>query len=104
MPRIAIHTEDAPAAIGPYSQAVRSGRTVYLSGQIPLDPATGELAGGGFDAQVRRAFDNLAARKPYWIDTLRMIRDFPITGTGLNTYGIAMLHYQSPSIVGEVTR
>jgi len=61
MTRIPIHTEDAPAAIGPYSQAVRSGRTVYLSGQIPLDPATGELAGGDFEAQVRRAFDNLAA-------------------------------------------
>lgn len=61
MPRIPIHTEDAPAAIGPYSQAVRSGRTVFLSGQIPLDPGTGELAGGGFEAQVRRAFDNLAA-------------------------------------------
>ena len=61
MPRIAIHTEDAPAAIGPYSQAVRSGRTVYLSGQIPLDPATGELVAGPFEAQVRRAFDNLAA-------------------------------------------
>ena len=61
MPRIAIHTEDAPAAIGPYSQAVRSGRTVYLSGQIPLDPATGELVAGTFEAQVRRTFDNLAA-------------------------------------------
>lgn len=61
MPRIAIHTEDAPAAIGPYSQAVRSGRTVYLSGQIPLDPATGELVDGNFEAQVRRAFDNLGA-------------------------------------------
>lgn len=61
MPRISIHTEDAPAAIGPYSQAVRSGRTVFLSGQIPLDPATGELVEGDFEAQVRRAFDNLAA-------------------------------------------
>lgn len=61
MPRIAIHTEDAPAAIGPYSQGVRSGRTVYLSGQIPLDPATGELVAGTFEAQVRRAFDNLVA-------------------------------------------
>ena len=61
MTRIAIHTEDAPAAIGPYSQAVRSGRTVYLSGQIPLDPATGELVGGDFEAHVRRAFDNLSA-------------------------------------------
>lgn len=61
MTRHAINTGDAPAAIGPYSQAVRSGRTVYLSGQIPLDPATGELAGGDFEAQVRRAFDNLSA-------------------------------------------
>ena len=61
MPRQPIHSDHAPAAIGPYSQAVRSGRTVYLSGQIPLDPATGELVAGTFEAQVRRAFDNLAA-------------------------------------------
>lgn len=61
MPRIAIHTDQAPAAIGPYSQAVRAGNTVYLSGQIPLDPATGELVAGDIQAQVRRAFDNLRA-------------------------------------------
>lgn len=61
MPRIAIHTDQAPAAIGPYSQAVRAGTTVYLSGQIPLDPATGELVAGDIQAQVRRAFDNLRA-------------------------------------------
>ena len=46
MPRQPIHTEHAPAAIGPYSQAVRAGGTVYLSGQIPLDPATGSLVEG----------------------------------------------------------
>jgi reactive intermediate/imine deaminase len=56
-----IHTERAPAAIGTYSQAVRAGRTVYLSGQVPLDPATMQLVGGDFDAQVRRVFENLKA-------------------------------------------
>ena len=61
MPRIAIHTDQAPAAIGPYSQAVRAGNTVYLSGQIPLDPGTGELVPGDIQAQARRAFDNLRA-------------------------------------------
>ena len=61
MPRTAIHTDRAPAAIGPYSQAVRAGNTVYLSGQIPLDPATGELVEGDIAVQARRAFDNLRA-------------------------------------------
>lgn len=61
MPRQPIHTDHAPAAIGPYSQAVRSGQTVFLSGQIPLDPATGDVVAGDIDAQARRAFDNLKA-------------------------------------------
>lgn len=61
MPRQPIHTDHAPAAIGPYSQAVRSGTTVYFSGQIALDPATGEVVEGGIEAQARRAFDNLKA-------------------------------------------
>lgn len=56
-----IHTDEAPKAIGIYSQAVRAGDTVYISGQIPLDPATGELVGGDIDKEIRRAFDNLAA-------------------------------------------
>jgi reactive intermediate/imine deaminase len=56
-----IHTDAAPKAIGTYSQAVRAGDTVYVSGQIPLDPATGELVSGDIEAEVRRAFDNLAA-------------------------------------------
>ena len=56
-----IHSEDAPQAIGTYSQAVRAGDTVYLSGQIPLDPATKELVGGGIEAEIRRVFDNLDA-------------------------------------------
>ena len=61
MPRQPIQTDRAPAAIGPYSQAVRAGQTVFLSGQIPLDPATGEVVAGDIDAQTRRAFDNLKA-------------------------------------------
>ena len=61
MPRQPIHSDNAPAAIGPYSQAVRSGNTVYFSGQIPLDPATGALVEGDIEVQARRAFDNLKA-------------------------------------------
>ena len=61
MPRQPIHSDHAPAAIGPYSQAVRAGDTVYCSGQIPLDPATGELVEGDIAIQARRAFDNLRA-------------------------------------------
>ena len=56
-----IHSDDAPAAIGTYSQAVRSGNLVFLSGQIPLDPATMELVGGDFEARARQVFDNLRA-------------------------------------------
>jgi len=61
MPRTPITTSHAPQAIGTYSQAIRAGNTVYLSGQIPLDPATGELVAGDMEAQVRRVFDNLQA-------------------------------------------
>ena len=57
----AIHSNQAPAAIGPYSQAVRVGNLVYTSGQIPLDPATMELVSGDIAAEARRVFDNLSA-------------------------------------------
>ena len=56
-----VKTQEAPAAIGTYSQAVKVGNTVYLSGQIPLDPATGELVAGEVRAQITRVFDNLVA-------------------------------------------
>ena len=59
--RIRIHTDRAPQAIGTYSQAIRHGGTLYVSGQIPLDPATGELVGGSFEAQCVRVFENLKA-------------------------------------------
>ena len=61
MPRQPISTPHAPAAIGPYSQATIAGGTVFFSGQIALDPATGEIVTGGIEAQARRAFDNLKA-------------------------------------------
>jgi len=57
----AIATTAAPAAIGPYSQAVRIGNTVYTSGQVALDPASGELVAGGIDAQTTRVLENLKA-------------------------------------------
>jgi len=60
MTKDAIHTESAPAAIGPYSQAIRAGKTVYLSGQIGLDPATMQLA-EGIEAQAHQVFRNLRA-------------------------------------------
>ena len=60
MSKDVIHSPDAPAAIGPYSQAIRAGDTVYLSGQIGLDPATGQLV-EGLEAQAHRVFANLRA-------------------------------------------
>ena len=59
--RTIIATDDAPRAIGPYSQAVRAGDFVYLSGQIPLDPSTGEVVKGDISAQVTRVMQNIAA-------------------------------------------
>jgi reactive intermediate/imine deaminase len=61
MARQIIQTDRAPRAIGTYSQAVKSGNTVYCSGQIPLDPATMNLVEGDMSAQVKRVFDNLQA-------------------------------------------
>jgi reactive intermediate/imine deaminase len=61
MARTSVFTDQAPKAIGPYSQAVRAGNTVYLSGQIPLDPKTGELVKADIATETRRVFDNLKA-------------------------------------------
>jgi reactive intermediate/imine deaminase len=61
MNRQIIHTKQAPDAIGTYSQAVRVGSTVYISGQIPLDPATMQLVSGDIELEIRRAFENLRA-------------------------------------------
>lgn len=54
-----IRTEKAPAAIGPYSQAIRANGFVFVSGQIPIDPLSGEIVGGGFAAQARRSLENV---------------------------------------------
>jgi 2-iminobutanoate/2-iminopropanoate deaminase len=59
--REAVSSAKAPAAIGPYSQAIRSGGFLFLSGQIPLDPATGALVAGGIEAQTRQVFTNVGA-------------------------------------------
>jgi len=56
-----IFTDKAPAPIGPYSQAVLAGNTLYTSGQIPLDPATGELVGGSIEAETKQVMENLKA-------------------------------------------
>ncbi|UCG73688.1 MAG: RidA family protein [Chromatiales bacterium] len=61
MKREPVQTDAAPAAIGTYSQAIRAGDTLYLSGQIPLDPTTGDMVNGDIRAQIRQVFDNLAA-------------------------------------------
>ena len=59
--RQAVSTPSAPAAIGPYSQAIRAGHLLFLSGQIPLDPATGNLVEGGVEAQTVQVFKNIEA-------------------------------------------
>jgi 2-iminobutanoate/2-iminopropanoate deaminase len=56
-----VSSPDAPKAIGPYSQAVRAGQLLFVSGQVPLDPATGQIVAGDITAQARRALDNLKA-------------------------------------------
>lgn len=75
MSKTAIATDQAPAAIGPYSQAVRAGDLVFTSGQIGLDPRTGELVEGGVEAQTRRVLENLsqvlAAAGATWADVVR---------------------------------
>ncbi len=59
MSKIVVHSDAAPKAIGPYSQAIKVGRTVYMSGQVPLNPETGELVTGDLDSEIRQIFKNL---------------------------------------------
>lgn len=91
------HTQDAPQALGPYSQAIASGHFIYTSGQVGIDPASGEIVGGGFEAQARQVLANLqavlAAAGCTFADVVKAtifvvdMADFP----GLNTiYGEAM--------------
>jgi len=87
MSRQIIHTDLAPAAIGPYSQAVRVGDTVYFSGQIPLDPATGNLVEGDIPVQARRAFDNLKAVAEAAGGSLEQIARLGLYLTDLGQFG-----------------
>ena len=61
MPKLAIHTDDAPAAIGAYSQAIKAGDTVYISGQIPLEPASGNICSADIGDQIHQVFKNMTA-------------------------------------------
>ncbi|HDY97398.1 MAG TPA: RidA family protein [Pseudomonas sabulinigri] len=94
-----ITSEQAPAAIGPYSQAIKVGNTVYLSGQIPLDPATMEVV-DGFEAQVCRVFDNLTAVAEAAGGTLQDIVKLNIFLTDLSTFatvnGIMERYFEKP--------
>ena len=75
MPREIIHTDLAPAAIGSYSQAVKVGNTIYLSGQIPLDPATMDIVAGGIEAQAEQVMKNLVAvLKAAGADTSKVLK------------------------------
>ncbi|MBR6286458.1 MAG: hypothetical protein IKR18_05635, partial [Bacteroidaceae bacterium] len=61
----AINTQNAPAAIGPYSQAIEAGNMVFVSGQLPIDPTTGEFAPGGADAQIKQSLTNVSAIRKF---------------------------------------
>lgn len=88
MPREIISTDKAPKAIGTYSQAVKVGKTVYLSGQIPLVPATMDMVEGGIEAQVRQVFDNLQAVCEAAGGTLADIAKLNIFLTDLGHFGM----------------
>lgn len=87
MPREIIKTDQAPAAIGTYSQAVKVGNTVYISGQIPLDPTNMQLA-EGIEAQTRRVFDNLKAVTQAAGGSLADIAKLSIFLTDLSNFGL----------------
>jgi reactive intermediate/imine deaminase len=95
-----IHTDAAPAAIGTYSQAVKCGRTVYLSGQIPLDPGTGQMAEGPIEVHIRRVFDNLSALCVASGGELKHIAKLNVFLTDLSNFGevnrIMAEYFQAP--------
>lgn len=100
MSRQIISTPNAPAAIGTYSQAVRVRDTVYLSGQIPLDPATMQLVSGDIDAEIRRVFDNLKAVAAAAGGTLNHAVKVTVFLTDLSHFGrvneIMATYFQQP--------
>ncbi|MBM88845.1 MAG: reactive intermediate/imine deaminase [Gammaproteobacteria bacterium] len=98
--REAIQTADAPAAIGPYSQAIKSGSMIFLSGQIPLNPATMELAGTGIDEQTQQVFKNLGVVTAEAGGNLNNIVKLSIFLTDLNNFdsvnAIMAEHFSEP--------
>jgi reactive intermediate/imine deaminase len=100
MDREVIQSADAPAAIGPYSQAVRAGDTLYMSGQIPLDPKTMQIVDGGIDAQARQVFENLRAVAAAAGATLNDIVKLTILMTDLSEFAkvneIMAAHFDAP--------
>jgi len=95
-----IETPDAPAAIGPYSQAVRVGDTLYMSGQIPLDPKTMQIVDGGIEAQARQVFANLRAVAKAAGASLNDIAKLTILLTDLGEFAkvneIMAAHFDAP--------
>jgi reactive intermediate/imine deaminase len=100
MGREVIESADAPAAIGPYSQAVRAGDTLYMSGQIPLDPKTMQIVDGGIEAQARQVFANLRAVAAAAGATLNDIVKLTILMTDLSEFAkvndIMAAHFDAP--------
>ncbi len=102
----AVTSDRAPAAIGPYSQAIRAGNTVYLSGQIPLDPVSGELVAGDIEAQAVRVFENLKAVAEAAGGTLRQAVKVTIYLTDLAhfaTVNAVMARYFEPPYPARAT-
>ena len=104
----AIHTEAAPAAIGTYSQAVKAERTVFISGQIPLDPVTMEIVKGDMEALIRQVFDNLSAVAQAASSSLDDVVKLTIFLTDLNHFALVnrvmadyfSLPYPARAVVG----
>lgn len=88
MSKKAIHSDAAPAAIGTYSQAVRSGDLVFMSGQIPLDPQTMEIVDGDFEARARQVFNNLKAVAEASGGDLNQVVKVTIFLTDLNNFAV----------------
>lgn len=95
MSREVIFTENAPQAVGPYSQAVRCGNSVYLSGQVALDPATQALVEGDVEVQIRQVFANLAAVAEAAGGTLANVVRLGLYLTDINDFGVVNEAMQS---------
>lgn len=100
MPKKVIQTADAPAAIGPYSQAVQIGDTLYMSGQIPLDPKTMQIVDGGIEAQAKQVFANLRGVAAAAGGTLNDIVKLTILLTDLSEFAkvndVMAAHFDAP--------